>query len=53
MGTHPNDDNINEIKKYFTSVIDWIDRTFKTVDSSMGGLNGDDFMKNIKEFLTM
>ena len=38
MGTHRNDDNINEIKKYFTSVIDWIDRTFKTVDSSMCGL---------------
>ena len=27
-----------EIKKYFTSVIDWIDRTFKSVDSTMCGL---------------
>lgn len=38
MGTHRNDTNINEIKKYFTSVIDWIDATFKTIDTSMCGL---------------
>ena len=39
MARHRNDDNINEIKKYFDSVIDWIDRTFKSVDSSMCGLD--------------
>lgn len=38
MARHRNDDNINEIKKYFESVIDWIDRTFKSVDSTMCGL---------------
>lgn len=38
MATHRNDTNIMEIKKYFTSVIDWIDRTFKSVDSTMCGL---------------
>ena len=38
MGTHRNDTSINAIKKYFTGVIDWIDKTFKTVDSSMCGL---------------
>ena len=39
MARHRNDDNINEIKKYFESVIDWIDRTFKSVDSTMCGLD--------------
>jgi hypothetical protein len=39
MARHRNDDNINEIKKYFDSVIDWIDRTFKSVDSTMCGLD--------------
>ena len=38
MARHRNDTNINEIKKYFSSVIDWIDVTFKTVDSTMCGL---------------
>ena len=38
MAKHRTDNNINEIKKYFTSVIDWIDRTFITVGSSMCGL---------------
>ena len=38
MGTHRNNNEITEVKKYFTSVIDWIDATFKTVDSTMCGL---------------
>lgn len=38
MARHRNDGDINEVKKYFTSVIDWIDSTFKTVDSTMRGL---------------
>ncbi|MBO4547142.1 MAG: HNH endonuclease [Treponema sp.] len=38
MASHRNDTEITEIKKYFTSVIDWIDRTFKSVDSTMCGL---------------
>lgn len=38
MARHRNDGDINEVKKYFASVIDWIDSTFKTVDSTMRGL---------------
>lgn len=39
MAKHRTDDNINEIKKYFNSVIDWLNSTFKTVDSTMCGLD--------------
>lgn len=38
MARHRNDDNINELKVYFNSVIDWLNSTFKTVDSTMCGL---------------
>ena len=38
MARHRTDDNINEIKVYFNSVIDWLNSTFKTVDSTMCGL---------------
>lgn len=38
MSTHRFDDNINELKKYFTSVIDWISTVFKDVESEMRGL---------------
>lgn len=38
MTAHRQDDNINELKTYFTSVIDWIDSTFTDVESEMKGL---------------
>ena len=39
MARHRTDDNINELKIYFNSVIDWLNSTFKTVDSTMCGLD--------------
>ncbi len=39
MARHRTDDNINELKVYFNSVIDWLNSTFKTVDSTMCGLD--------------
>ena len=40
LSKHRNDDNINELKTYFTSVIDWADSTFDgDVKSEMRGLN--------------
>lgn len=38
MSKHRNDDNINELKTYFTSVIDWISGTFSDVETEMKGL---------------
>ena len=38
MSFHRNDDNINELKTYFNTVIDWLDATFKEVTSEMRGL---------------
>lgn len=38
MSLHRYDDNINELKKYFTSVIDWVSTVFKDVESEMRGL---------------
>ena len=38
MSRHRNDDNINELKTYFDTVIDWLDATFKEVTSEMRGL---------------
>ncbi len=38
MSKHRYDDNINELKTYFTSVIDWISGTFSDVESEMKGL---------------
>ena len=35
---HRNDKNINELKKYFNSVIDWISSVFTDVESEMCGL---------------
>lgn len=39
MSQHRYDDNINELKTYFNSVIDWISSVFIDVDDSMRGLN--------------
>lgn len=38
MSKHRNDDNINELKAHFTSVIDWISSVFLDVESEMKGL---------------
>ena len=38
MSKHRHDTNINELKTYFTSVIDWVSGTFKDVLPEMKGL---------------
>ena len=38
MSSHRNDKNINELKKYFNSVIDWVSGVFIDVESEMCGL---------------
>lgn len=38
MSRHRNDKNINELKNYFNSVIDWISIVFSNVESEMCGL---------------
>ena len=38
MSIHRHDKNINELKKYFNSVIDWISSVFTNVESEMCGL---------------
>ena len=38
MSGHRFDDNINEIKVYFNSVIDWVSNVFKDVKNEMKGL---------------
>lgn len=38
MSRHRNDDNIHELKTYFTTVIDWINTTFIDIKKEMGGL---------------
>lgn len=39
MSKHRYDDNINELKAYFNSVIDWISSVFTDVESEMKGLH--------------
>jgi len=38
MSIHRYDKNINELKKYFNSVVDWISSVFTEVESEMSGL---------------
>ncbi len=38
MSLHRRDNNINEVKTYFNSVIDWVSAVFKDVESEMRGL---------------
>lgn len=38
MSRHRNDDNINELKTYFNSVIDWVSGVFTGVETEMRGL---------------
>ena len=42
MSQHRYDTNINELKTYFNSVIDWVSSVFMDVDSTMCGLNWGD-----------
>lgn len=42
MSRHRYDTNINELKTYFNSVIDWVSSIFMDVDSTMCGLNWGD-----------
>jgi Protein of unknown function DUF262/HNH endonuclease len=37
MSTHRNDDNINELKTYFNTVIDWVSGVFVSVENEMKG----------------
>lgn len=39
MSIHRSDDNIDELKKYFDTVIDWAATIFPMVDGTMRGLN--------------
>lgn len=39
MSKHRYDDNINELRTYFTSVIDWVSSVFIDVESEMRGLD--------------
>ncbi len=43
MSKHRFDDNINELKSYFTSVIDWVSSVFKDVENEMKGLPWGDY----------
>lgn len=38
MSRHRFDDNIDELKKYFNSVVDWVSNVFIDVESEMRGL---------------
>ncbi len=38
MSRHRNDDNIDELKRYFNSVIDWVSTVFTDVEKEMCGL---------------
>jgi 5-methylcytosine-specific restriction endonuclease McrA len=38
MSLHRDDDNINEVKTYFHTVIDWVSSLFKNVEPEMKGL---------------
>lgn len=38
MSSHRNETNINEVKTYFNTVIDWVSATFKDVEPEMKGL---------------
>jgi len=38
MSNHRNDTNINEVKTYFNTVIDWVSSVFRDVEAEMRGL---------------
>jgi len=49
MSLHRYDDNINELKTYFTSVIDWVSGVFKDVESEMKGLKWGEFYETYRK----
>lgn len=38
MSAHRNDDNITELKQYFSAVIDWVSSVFQNIEPEMRGL---------------
>jgi len=49
MSLHRNDNNISELKNYFTSVIDWVSAVFKDVESEMKGLKWGELYETYKK----
>lgn len=49
MSLHRSDDNITELKNYFTSVIDWVSAVFKDVESEMRGLKWGEFYETYRK----
>lgn len=49
MSIHRYDNNINELKNYFTSVIDWVSSVFKDVESEMRGLEWGRFYETYRK----
>ena len=47
MSQHRHDTDIQELKTYFTSVIDWISGVFSDVEVKCVGLSGEDYLKLI------
>lgn len=45
MAAHRYDNNINELKTYFDTVIDWVDGVFDTTDSHMRNVNWGDLYR--------
>ena len=43
MSAHRNNDNIDELKTYFNSVVDWISATFTDIETEMRGLPWGDY----------
>jgi 5-methylcytosine-specific restriction endonuclease McrA len=39
MARHRNDKNISEVERYFTSVLDWVESIFPTIENEMRGLD--------------
>lgn len=53
MSAHRNDTNINEVKTYFGSVIDWVAAVSKMSKAKCAGWNGDGSTNNITSNLTV
>lgn len=49
MSEHRNSDDISELKSYFTSVIDWIESVFKTIEKEMCGQKWGEFYEKYHE----
>jgi hypothetical protein len=49
MSSHRFDNNITELKDYFTSVIDWVSTVFTDVESEMKGLEWGKLYENYKK----